>query len=139
VPPWQLVSALLGGVSLRVATWWPPGAGIPGTTASTPISCWQSALGAPGAVDIATTGTWGGTVIGLTGEARPNGNHAKLAVSTSGSNLVIFGDMNQDGSLSGTCDAHQNGRGGLFFVLDNQQLFDGVTRLLSGASAPLAP
>src|SRR5687768_7306797 len=50
VPPWQLVSAALGGVSLRAATWW-AAPKIPTTTASTPIACWDSALGRPGSVE----------------------------------------------------------------------------------------
>ena len=53
VPPWQMVSALLGGEPLRAATWW-ANPEIPTTTASTPVGCWDKSLGAPGAVEIAT-------------------------------------------------------------------------------------
>lgn len=38
VPPWQLVSSILGGVPLRTATWW-ASPKIPTTTASTTIKC----------------------------------------------------------------------------------------------------
>jgi hypothetical protein len=48
----------------------------------------------------------------------------------------IFGDMNQQGALSGNCKSSQNGRGGLFFVLDDKTLFDNVTKLLDGDTAP---
>jgi hypothetical protein len=137
VPPWQLVSAALGGVSLRTATWWETPQ-IPTTTASTPVKCWDASLGTPGAVDIATTGQWSGKVFGLTGGLGANFNHAKIGVSTSGErHYAIFGDMNQQGSLSGpNCASSQNGRGGLFYVLDNASLADGVTALITGATAP---
>jgi hypothetical protein len=52
VPPWQMVSSLLGGRSLRAATWW-ASPQIPSTSASTPVGCWDSTLGKPGAVQIA--------------------------------------------------------------------------------------
>ncbi len=48
VPPWQMVSAVLGGVSLLTATWWAKPQ-IPSTTASTPVACWDDSLGKPGA------------------------------------------------------------------------------------------
>jgi hypothetical protein len=137
VPPWQLVSAELGGVSLRVATWWadPP---IPTTSATTKIGCWNAAFGTPGAVAIATSGTFGGQTLGFTGVPKPEGNHAKLGISTSGAHAYsIFGDMNQQGSLSGpNCASSQNGRGGLFFVVDDVPLHASVTDLLKGDTAP---
>jgi Deoxyribonuclease II len=137
VPPWQMVSAILGGVDLRAATWWasPP---IPTTTASTPIKCWDKSLSKPGAVQIATTGNWNGKTIGLKGISSPNGNHAKIGVSLPGSDksFAIFGDMNQQGSLSGpSCKSSQNGRGGLFFVIDNKELNDSVSALIKGTTA----
>ena len=137
VPPWQMVSALLGGVPLRAATWWAKPE-IPTTTASTVIGCWDSSLGKPGAVEIATSGTWDGKTIGLDGIAEPDGNHAKIGVSTSGPHSYsIFGDMNQQGSLSGpNCKSSQNGRGGMFFVIDDKVLYGSITDLLKGASAP---
>jgi hypothetical protein len=140
VPPWQMVSALLGGVSLRAATWW-ASPEIPTTTASTSIACWSNSLAKPGAVEIATTGHWAGKEIGLTGGLGPNFNHAKIGVSTSGNHhYSIFGDMNQQGTLSGPkCNSSQNGRGGLFYVIDNPELFDGVKNLISGGTAPEAP
>lgn len=140
VPPWQMVSALLGGVSLRAATWWAKPE-IPTTTASTVIGCWDSSLSKPGAVEIATSGTWAGKTIGLDGIAEPEGNHAKIGVSTSGTHAyAIFGDMNQQGSLSGpNCASSQNGRGGMFFVIDDQVLFGSINDLLKGATGPPQP
>ena len=140
VPPWQMISSLLGGASLRTATWWTAPA-IPPTTASTPVGCWNPSLPAkPGAVDIATSGTWNGVPIGLTGGPKPNGNHAKIGVTTSGPRTyTIFGDMNQQGTLSGPkCQSSQNGRGGLFFVVGDPVLHSSVQSLLQGTSAPLA-
>lgn len=135
VPPWQMVSALLGGEPLRVASWWADPK-IPTTTASTPVGCWDPSLPKPGAVEIATTGTWQGKTLGLDGVSEPDGNHAKIGVSTSQAS-VILGDMNQQGTLSGPhCDSSQNGRGGLFFVIQNPQLFQSVQDLLHGETAP---
>lgn len=139
VPPWQMVSSFLGGVALRAATWWAEPE-IYSTTAGTTIGCWSNTLGKPGPVEIATTGRWAGQVIGLTGGDGPDFNHAKVGVSTSGAqHYVIFGDMNQQGTLSGNCASSQNGRGGLFYVLDNKALSDSVTSLISGDSAPTQP
>jgi hypothetical protein len=177
VPPWQMVSALLGGEPLRVASWWTKPE-IPTTTAATPVGCWDQSLGKPGAVEIATTGTWQGKTLGFEGIAEPEGNHAKIGVSTwrrpyisRGINqqdmlpgphcddadsspecrdlrrtcpfgncrlpYVIFGDMNQQGALSGPhCGSSQNGRGGLFFVVQDPQLFNSVQNLLQGQTAP---
>jgi hypothetical protein len=137
VPPWQLVSAELDGISLRAATWWAVPE-IPTTTTSTTIACWDNALGKPGAVDIATTGAWGGRALGLTGGSGPNFNHAKVGVSTSGNHAYsIFGDMNQQGTLSGpNCASSQNGRGGLFYVIDDGLLSEGVKGLIAGDTAP---
>jgi hypothetical protein len=152
VPPWQMVSSLLGGVSLRTANWSedPPDL-VPSTTADTPIGCWMpsdpSLSAKPGAVDIAATGEWkgttfsleAGTITGVPGSSNGNGNHAKIGVSTSGtSHYSIFGDMNQQGFLSGSvsnCSASQNGRGGMFFVIDNEQLWTSLSQqLLNGTS-----
>jgi hypothetical protein len=136
VPPWQMVSAELGGVPLRAATWWAKPQ-IPSTTASTKVPCWDNSLGKTGPVEIATTGQWSGKVFGLKGGPGPDFNHAKIGVSTSGnSHYSIFGDMNQQGALSGNCASSQNGRGGLFYVIDNKDLTDGVTNLIKGDSAP---
>jgi len=138
VPPWQMVSATLGGTPLRAATWWEGRDPIPSTTATTPIECWDASLGHSGPVEIATTGTWQGKTIGLTGGLGKDFNHAKIGVSTDASNRVIFGDMNQEGSLAGKCTASQNGRGGLFFVVENAQLHDSVASLIHGQSGPIA-
>lgn len=137
VPPWQMVSSILGGVPLRTATWWATPE-IYSTTASTTISCWSSSLSKPGSVEIATTGHWSGQEFGLTGGLGTNFNHAKLGVSTAtNDHYAIFGDMNQQGTLSGTnCGSSQNGRGGTFYVVTNPQLADSLTSLISGDTAP---
>ncbi len=100
VPPWQMVSALLGGASLRAATWWAQPE-IPTTTVSTSIGCWDASLPKPGAVEIATTGNWNGKTFGLKGGQGADFNHAKIGVATSGASYAIFGDMNQQGTLVG--------------------------------------
>ena len=172
VPPWQMVSALLGGEPLRVASWW-TAPEIPTTTAATPVTCWDPSLAAPGAVEIATTGIWLGMTLGFEGVSEPDGNHAKIGVSNLGRSVpnpaptrpqpryddaslspecqgrsirsfadcrpayVIFGDMNQQGSLSGpNCGSSQNGRGGLFFVVQDASLYQSVRALLAGQTAP---
>lgn len=139
VPPWQMVSAVMDAVPLRAATWW-ANPEIPTTTASTPVTCWADTLGKPGAVEIATTGNWAGKTLGLTGGSGPNYNHAKIGVTTSGSAYAIFGDMNQQGTLSGQkCWSSQNGRGGLFYAVKDASLFQSVTDLIKGNTAPAAP
>ncbi|HEY6330000.1 MAG TPA: deoxyribonuclease II family protein [Blastocatellia bacterium] len=138
VAPWQMVSSVLGGIDLRTATWW-ASPKIPTTTASTKIACWDSSLQKkPGAVQIATSGAWDGHEMGLTGGSGPNFNHAKIGVSTSpNTHLAIFGDMNQQGSISGpNCASSQNGRGGTFYVVDDQELADSVAALIKGGTAP---
>jgi hypothetical protein len=138
VPPWQMVSAELGGVPLRVATWW-AAPKIPSTTGSSTVSCWDAQLGSPGAVEIATGGNWEGTSLGFMGTASPSGNHAKIGVSTdANSDLAIFGDMNQQGTLTGDapkCKSSQNGRGGLFYVVKDHELSQSIAALLTGESA----
>ena len=146
VPPWQMVSALLGGVSLRVASWWADPEIYSTVKGQTP-ACWATGLGTPGAVQIATTGTWAGKSLGLTGGEGPNFNHAKVAVSTDGKEpLCFFGDMNQQGALAPgyaypkqVCSSSQNGRGGTFFALNNAKLHASLTALLKGDSAPTTP
>ncbi len=138
VPPWQLVSAELGGVDLRAATWWMKPA-IPSTTSATKLKCWDASLPTPGGVEIATSGSWDGTSFSLEGGAHPDANHAKIGVSTSGSKrYAIFGDMNQQGTAtgSGKCESSQNGRGGLFFAVEDKKLAKGVSDLIAGDSAP---
>ena len=151
VPPWQLVSAQLGGTSLRVASWWAHPKIYSTTKKNAKPACCGS-LHTPGAVDIATTGTWPPASrepgnLGLTGGSGSRYNHAKFGVSTSkGHTFSIFGDMNQQGTLrkgysrsNQTCNSSQNGRGGLFFVLDDKKLFASLTSLLKGDSAPATP
>jgi hypothetical protein len=136
VPPWQMVSSILDGIPLRVATWW-ASPQIPSTTSLSTIDCWDPSLGKPGAVEIATSGQFSGTTFGLKGIATPDGNHAKIGVSTSGDHhYAIFGDMNQQGAISGNCKSSQNGRGGLFFVIDDADLSATVTDLIKGDTAP---
>jgi hypothetical protein len=136
VPPWQMVSALLGAVPLRTATWW-ASPSIPTTTATTPIDCWSNSLGEPGPVEIATSGEWQGETLGLRGGPGSGFNHAKIGVSTSGpERYSIFGDLNQQGALSGNCARSQNGRGGLFFIVENDILADAVASLIDGDTAP---
>jgi hypothetical protein len=135
VPPWQLVSAQLGRVPLRAATWWTTPA-IPNTTASKHIACWDPSLSKPGAVTIAHTGTWKGQPLGLNGGPQMDANHAKIGVSTDPARpYVIFGDMNQQGALSGNCASSQNGRGGLFFIVTDSALQASVAQLI-GATSP---
>ncbi|MBI3516769.1 MAG: hypothetical protein HY060_22285 [Proteobacteria bacterium] len=136
VPPWQMVSAQLGGVALRAATWW-ASPQIPTTTTTAKPACWDGQLATPGPVAIATTGHWGDKAFGLKGGPGDDFNHAKVGVSTTGSHpYVIFGDMNQQGALSGNCKSSQNGRGGLFFVVENAKLHDSVAELIKGETAP---
>jgi hypothetical protein len=152
VPPWCLVSAKLGGVDLRVASWWGQDP-IPSTTRGEAIGCWAPHLGKPGAVEIAETGHWKGKEFSLIAEApdaaleeedpelEHEKNHAKIGVSLDKDRpLTIFGDMNQAGTLASQnshgCRVSQNARGGMFFVLRVPELWESVKDLLSGASEP---
>ncbi len=137
-PPWQLVSAELGGVPLKVANWWTEPA-IPSTDAGTKIGCPAPSLPTPGAVVNVTFGQWDGKRMGLQGGGGPlGGNHGKIGVSSDGvHSYAIFGDMNQQGSLGpDRCNSSQNGRGGMFFVVDNAQLAASVSQLLTDPSTP---
>jgi hypothetical protein len=139
VPPWQMVSAILGGVPLRTATWW-ASPYIPTTTGGRP-KCWsedETLRTLPGRVEIATTGSWDGVSFGLTGGLGGNFNHAKLGVSLAlNSPYAIFGDLNQQGDASGRkCESSQNGRGGLFFVVENESLRSQLRKLIDGDTAP---
>jgi hypothetical protein len=45
--------------------------------------------------------------------------------------------MNQQGTLSGAkCASSQNGRGGLFYVINDGPLADGIAKLINGNTAP---
>jgi hypothetical protein len=138
VPPWQLVSSLLGAVPLRTATWWNE-SDIPTTGPRTHLDCWDSGLATPAAVQIATSGAWNGTSMSLKAGPSPDGNHAKIGVSTdASSDLAIFGDLNQEGAITGNekeCAKAQNGRGGLFFVVKAAKLSAGVAALIQGDTA----
>jgi hypothetical protein len=136
VPPWQMVSVLLDSTSERTATWW-ASPQIFSTLKSTVIGCMKGVFDnkKPGAVDIAKTGTWAGKSIGLIGGQ----NHAKVGVTTSGDkHYAILGDLNQQGTINPPhCERSQNGRGGMFFVVENKDLFDTVSDLLEGESEPV--
>ena len=136
VPPWQLVSAELGGVGMRAATWFETPK-IHSTSAQTAVVCWQSGLRKPGPVEIALTGSWDGHTFGLTGGGGPDHNHAKVGVDAGG-RFSVFGDMNQQGTLSGPkCASSQNGRGGLFYVIDDKGLSKSVGALIAGKADPV--
>lgn len=138
VPPWQMVSALLGGAAERTATWWLK-PWIYSTNRSTRVNCWSPEIGRnPGAVEIALTGQWENETIKLTATT----NHAKIGTARVGDKrYVIFGDLNQQGSVSPPpdCDVSQNARGGLFFVLESRSLYDSVAELIDGTKAVLEP
>lgn len=148
VPPWQMISALLGQKPLRVASFWSGEKIYPTQNGSAP-RCWEAELGTPGPVDIAETGTWDNAAICLSGTACTGGpkgtNHAKIAVVTEdGSETVILSDMNQDGTLSplsgsAGCGASQNKRGGMFFVVQDKELHESIVGLLKGTSPKLDP
>lgn len=131
VPPWQLVSAQLGGLALRTATFW-ANPKIPTTTDSSIPDCWDESLGAPGPVAIATSGSWENKSFNLTGA--PGANHAKIGVSTTGPSYAIFGDENQQGALSGNCKSSQNGRGGMFYALSDAGLTSSIATLIDGST-----
>jgi hypothetical protein len=132
-PPWLLVSSVLDSVDLLVASWWNH-SDIPDTSAGQQIDCWPNGKGwsAAGAVVNAQSGHWQNTSFSLLGVGTPSGNHAKIGITTSGDHpYAIFGDMNQEGALSGNCAVKQNGRGGMFFVAEDQDLHDEVQNLIS--------
>jgi Deoxyribonuclease II len=148
-PVWQLVSAQLDSVPLRVATWW-ENPEIYSTDENSVINCWQASYGKPGPVEIALNGNWDGVNLGLKGGPYPEGNHAKVGVSKDATRpYSIFGDMNQQGTLSPvldpkdqganepTCAISQNARGGLFYVINNPQLCQSISQLIEGDAAPI--
>ena len=54
----------------------------------------------------------------------------------SGNPSAIIGDMNQQGALSPPgCNKSQNGRGGLFFAVQDDRLFESVKELIDGETA----
>lgn len=143
VPVWQMVSAQLKGVNLRVASWWEAPA-IYSTAAGDIPGCWSAKLGKPGAVEIATSGQWQGSSLGLLGGAHAQCNHAKVGVSTDPKKpLSVFGDMNQQGAYSPVptdgCNLSQNARGGLFYVINHSTLRESIASLLKGFSAGTSP
>jgi Deoxyribonuclease II len=145
VPPWQMISAQLNGLSLRVISWW-AAPKIYSTKAGEVPPCWAPGLGTPGDVDIALTGSWAGVSITLLGENGRGSNHAKIGISKDPKKpICIFGDENQQGAIqSGVnkdsgkaqkCISSQNGRGGTFYVLNNTGLFKSLTKLFDGRTA----
>lgn len=58
------------------------------------------------------------------------------AATTSGDkHYVIFGDLNQQGAINPPhCERSQDGRDGMFFVVENNDPFNTVTGLLEGES-----
>lgn len=120
VPPWQMLSAVLGGTPLLVATWLTGPQQIQDTEAGRP-ECWDASLGDAGPVTNAEIGTWSGKSFGLTGGVSADRNHAKVGVSKP-AKYAIFGDLNQAGSLVEPCDVPQNTRGGIFFVVEDETL-----------------
>jgi len=142
VPSWQFVSAELGGLNLRVATFYGTDK-IASTTQAKKPACWDASLGVPGEVENAKTGSWpdpstGDKVTLQFGSSPSNGNHAKIGVTTSGKPMAIFGDENQQGGLGlvGTpgCAAAQNGRGGTFYAVQDPQLAESLGQLMAGES-----
>lgn len=142
VPPWQMISAQLEGLSLRVVSWWATPK-IYSTKAGELPGCWAAGLGTPGDVDIALTGSWAGVTIDLLGDNAKNSNHAKIGISKDTAKpICIFGDENQQGAIrpkadtaTQTCSSSQNGRGGTFYVLKNASLFKSLTKLFAGRTA----
>lgn len=136
VPPWQMVSSLLGKVSLKTATWWADPK-ISTTTIISRIGCWDDGLSVPGAVQIALSGRWSNTTFSLHGGPGTNVNNAKIGVSTErGKPYTIFGDLNQQGALYENCASGDNGRGGIFYVVNNEILFNNVSDLIGGNTSP---
>lgn len=138
LPPWHMVSAM-SGVGLRTATWWATPK-LLSTKAGTP-GCWDSSLPEAKEVQVALTGAWDGNALSFKGVTATSGNHAKIAHSLEGTTSV-FGDMNMQGSYSasdGACSSSQNGRGGLFFLLDDQVMHDALKSLLSGTTSDYRP
>ena len=145
VPPWQMISAQLKSLPLRVISWW-AAPKIYSTAAGEVPPCWGPNLGTPGDVDIALTGSWAGVTIDLIGENGKNSNHAKIGLSKDPKKpTCIFGDENQQGAIksgldkstgkTATCSSSQNGRGGTFYVLNNAGLFKSLTKLFAGRTA----
>jgi hypothetical protein len=143
VPPWQMISSKLGGLDLRVISWWADPKIYSSKSGQTP-GCWGPNLPtAPGDVDIALTGSWGGREIVLLGDNGKASNHAKIGISKNAEKpIAIFGDENQQGAMKTgydyagqKCNSSQNGRGGTFYVLENKTLFLGLTKLFAGKTA----
>ena len=44
--------------------------------------------------------------------------------------------MNQQGVITGNCKSSQNGRGGVFYVLNSEPLAASVADLITGDTAP---
>lgn len=142
VPPWQMISAQMNSLPLRVVSWW-ASPNIYSSKAGDVPGCWAPGLGTPGDVDIALTGSWAGVTVDLIGDNGRNSNHAKIGISKDPSQTIcIFGDENQQGALkkgyaspTQLCNSSQNGRGGTFYVVNNAGLFKSLTQLFTGRTA----
>ncbi len=64
------------------------------------------------------------------GAASNSGNHAKIGIGIN-SNWVVFGDMNMQGTINSYCDSSQMGRGGGFYAIQNQTLWNGFNKVFS--------
>lgn len=148
VPPWQMISAKLKGLPLRVVSWWADPK-IYSSKGGQALGCWDSSLGNAGDVDIALTGSWNGVEIVLLGDNGKSSNHAKIGISKDPAKPIsIFGDENQQGALkvgydntgayakkSQPCSSSQNGRGGTFYLLNDPKLHQSLTQLFNGKTA----
>jgi hypothetical protein len=132
VSPWHMVSGALGGVPLRVASFWSPTSGIKDTKTGTTIKCRDKSLNEPGPLRNVRLGNWNGREFGLTRAGNLGTNHAKIGISDGRErHYVIFGDMNQEGLLGGDCKKSQNLRGGLFFIVEDEILHAQMDKFLS--------
>ena len=87
----------------------------------------------PGPVEIARSGAWDEQDINLTAPS----NHAKIGTVVAGDKkYAVFGDLNQQGGIAPpACDKSQNARGGLFFAVAHEKLFEDVKDLIEGDTA----
>jgi hypothetical protein len=59
-------------------------------------------------------------------------NHAKIAIGSSPSDLVICGSMNMQGTPATGCKSSQMGRGGDFYAIHNKTLWSGLDGVFQG-------
>jgi hypothetical protein len=87
----------------------------------------------PGASEIATSGEDDHPLVSKAGS-----NHGKIGVSIERKALLDLWGHESAGSVTGSCDSSQNGRGGLFFVVEDKVLTTDLTNLIGGDTAPPA-